>query len=143
MSNFVGDLTTVAYQAMTTSCTTSSTTYVSIGCLKAATPPPEERETTDASCLGQTDPILQVGAKQPVEFEFTAAWDPGDTEHTNLQTIFDNKCNANWRLQNSDFTSSTGTFTGRIIALSPQPINRGDIVTRQIRVAMSSTITWA
>jgi len=143
MTNFVGDLTTISFQPMSTACTTTSTSYTVIGCLKDATPPPETRETVDASCLGQTDPILQVGAKQPVEFEFTAAWDPGDSEHTSLSTLFDNKCNANWKIQNSEFTSSTGAFTGRIIAMSPQVINRGNIVTRQIRVATSSVVTWS
>jgi hypothetical protein len=148
-NNITGELTKVQAIRLSTSCatvtpaTTYGTNYANFGYLKSVTPPKEERETVDASNLDESEPIQQVGAKQPQEFSFTNAWDPGDDDHDHLQDAFDNKCNMSWRIMNTNWTSTAHTFTGRVIALEPGEIQRSGIITRSVRVARSSAITYA
>ena len=148
--NITGELTKVqairlvgASCATVTPATTYGTNYANFGALKSVGPPKEERETVDASNLDEADPIQQVGAKQPQEFTFTNAWDPGDDDHDHLQDALDNKCDMSWQVINTNWTSTAMRFTGKVIALEPQEIARdSSIIRRSVRVARSSAITY-
>ena len=59
------------------------------------------RDLIDVSAYGETWMDFLGGKKEGAEVEFTVAFDPANTQHTGLQTDYDNAVRRNFRVEHA------------------------------------------
>lgn len=105
-----------------------------------ATPPGRERELIDGTSLGDTLATYEAGIEMHSEFTFTQFWEPEDTVHASLDTLFGAKTVVEWQVVYSN-TSTTDEFEGFVSRLAPQTIETNNLVMREVTVQRTSAIT--
>lgn len=106
----------------------------------SATPPGREYELVDQSTLADTLATYLPGMEMHSEFTFTQYWEPEDTQHASIDTLFEAKTVVEWQIVYSN-TSTTDEFEGFVSKLSPQTIEKNNIVSREVTVQRRSAIT--
>lgn len=119
----------------------ADTVYTTIGCIKEATPPAEEREEADGTCFEDTVKQMLTGIETESEFNFLQVWDPTDTNHLIIDTLYSSKTAVNWQLIYPFDTPITETFAGKVIGKSPEKIDNGSVISRTVRVRRTGTIS--
>lgn len=118
--------------------------YTTVGLIKETTPPPRMREAVDATVLEDTLEALEPGLESAGEFTFMQVWDPTDTNHTMIDTLFANKTKVNWRVEFAAASPAiTGTFAGWVKGLGPEKTDTKSVVSRTVTVQRTGAITWA
>lgn len=103
------------------------------------TPPARKRVRIDATALTDTLSTYKMGMEDFSEFSFTQFWDPVDTQHASLDTLFGSKAVVEWQIV---FTSGeTDEFEGFVSELSPATIVKDQLLTRKVVVQRKGDIT--
>lgn len=103
------------------------------------TPPARKRVRIPAADLSDTLATDKMGMEDFSEFSFTQFWDPIDTQHASLDTLFGAKTVVEWQIV---FTSGeTDEFEGFVSALEPQTLQKDNLVMRKVTVQRKGDIT--
>lgn len=105
------------------------------------TPPARERELIDGTTLSDTLATYEIGIEQHSEFVFTQVWEPGDTQHESIDTLFGSKAVVEWQIVYTNGTPKTDEFEGVVSRIGPQTIETNNLVMREVTVQRKGVIT--
>jgi hypothetical protein len=104
-----------------------------------ATPPARKRVRIDGTVLADTLSTYELGMEDFSEFSFSQLWDPIDTQHASLDTLFGAKTVVEWQIV---YTSGeTDEFEGYVSALEPQALTKDGLNSRKVTVQRKSATT--
>lgn len=106
-----------------------------------ATPPARERELIDGTSLSDTLATYEAGIETHSEFTFTQFWEPGDTQHESIDTLFGAKTVVEWQIVYTNGTPVTDEFEGFVSRMAPQSIETNSLVTREVTIQRKSATT--
>jgi hypothetical protein len=107
---------------------------VEITLIVDATPPAKKRALIDGSVLADTLATYEPGIEEHSEYIFTHLWEPGDTVHEGLDTLFGSKATIAFTIAYADTGVTTETFNGKVSDLEPQPITKDGLLSRKVTV---------
>jgi len=103
------------------------------------TPPARKRVRIDATALTDTLSTYKMGMEDFSEFSFNQFWDPVDTQHASIDTLFANKTVVEWQIV---YTSGeTDEFEGYVSAIEPATIVKDQLLMRKVTVQRKGDIT--
>lgn len=116
-------------------------TFEVVGQIRSATPPGRTRERVAEDDLSDTLRTEAMGIEQASDFEFMQLWEPGDTEHEKMDTLFGSKDIVSWQCIYPVSTPVTDEFTGQVAALEPEQLVANNLIGRKVTVHRKSAIT--
>lgn len=117
----------------------SGSVFTTITLAIDGTPPARKRVRIDATALSDTLSTYKMGMEDHSEFSFTQYWDPLDTQHVSLDTLFAAKTQVIWTIT---YTSGeVDSFEGFVSELSPQTLQKDNLLTRKVTVQRKTSIT--
>jgi hypothetical protein len=117
-----------------------------LGCLMEIEPPAKERESVDVTCLDDTvEDYLDSDPPKAGILKFKVAWQPGETNGQLLDTLFDDADMADrvgaFSIVWTQYANAvTWAFSGRILKMTPEKIDRKSMVSRTIEVQLTTAI---
>lgn len=108
-----------------------------------ATPPARKRVNIDGCTLTDTLATYEAGIEDFSEYMFTQFWEPGDTDHEAIETLFNNKTEVAITIQYTDTGTTTETFNGIVSDLEPQTITKDTLLTRKVTIQRTGSISRA
>lgn len=115
--------------------------HTTITLIVDATPPARKRVRIEGTTLDATLSVHELGMEDFSEFSFTQFWDPIDTQHASLDTLFTAKTVVEWQII---YTSGeTDEFEGYVGKLEPQPLTKDSLNARKVTVQRKSDTTRA
>jgi hypothetical protein len=120
--------------------------FTTITLITDFTPPGRKRARIDGTTLTDTLSTYEGGIEEHSEFSFRQFWEPEDTQHASIDTLFGlGSATAGKVLWNITYTSAApGTidsFEGWVSDLEPQTIVKDGIVSRVVTVQRTGAIT--
>lgn len=110
----------------------SGATFTTITLCLDGTPPGRKRVRIDASTLTDTLSTYKMGMEDFSEFSFNQLWDPLDTQHVSLDTLFAAKTQVIFTIT---YTSTeVDTFQGFVSELSPATVAKDGLLQRKVVV---------
>ena len=119
----------------------SDTVFTTIACGKEATPPGEERNEADGTCFEDTTEQMLPGIEAASVYTFLQVWDPTDTNHLIIDTLYTSKAIVNWQIIYPFATPITEQFAGRVIGKSPEKLDNASVISRTVRIRRTGAIT--
>jgi hypothetical protein len=118
----------------------SGTVLTTITLCLEGTPPARKRERIDGTALSDTLATYEMGVEQHSEFSFLQFWEPEDTVHASLDTLFGSKTQV---IFNIVYTTggTTDAFEGVVSDLEPQTFNQNSIYQRRVTIQRKTAIT--
>jgi hypothetical protein len=116
---------------------------VTITLLLDATPPSRKRVNIDGSVLSDTLATYEAGIEDFSEYVFNHYWEPGDSVHEGIDTLFGSKAEVAFTIIYSDSSTTTETFNGKVSDLEPQPITKDGLLSRKVTVQRTGAISRA
>jgi hypothetical protein len=117
----------------------SGSTFSTLSLAIDGTPPARKRVRIDATALSDTLSTYKMGMEDHSEFSFTQFWDPLDTLHAAIDTLFANKTQVIWTIT---YTSSeVDSFEGFVSALEPTTITKDGLLQRKVTVQRKTATT--
>jgi hypothetical protein len=74
---------------------------------------------------------------------FTHFWEPGDTMHEGIDTLFGSKAEVAITLDYTDSGTTTETFNGIVSDLEPQTIQKDNLLMRKVTIQRTGAISRA
>lgn len=108
-----------------------------------ATPPGKKRALIDGSTLTDTLATYEAGIEEHSEYMFTHFWEPGDTMHEGIDTLFGNKTEVAITIDYTDSGTTTETFNGIVSDLEPQTIQKNNLLMRKVTIQRTGAISRA
>jgi hypothetical protein len=118
----------------------SGTTFTAVTLVIDATPPGRERQEVDETHLTSTLEVAEMGIETASYFEFTQYWEPEDTVHAAIDTLFGSKTQVIWTIGYANSTT-TDTFEGKVQMLGPEQITKEQKVKRKVKIRRLTAIT--
>lgn len=120
----------------------SDATFESMTLVRQVTPPPRTRKkVSDSNALGDTLETPELGIEAESEMEFVQFWQPGDSEHEKLDTLFGSKATFAVQLVTTHGTPVTDEFTAKVVSLEPEPWTVDGLYGRKVTLQRRSAIT--
>lgn len=119
----------------------NDTIFDVVGEIRNATPPPRSYARIADDDLGDVLETQQQGIEEASDFEFLQLWEDGDTAHEKIDTAFSTKTNFAWQIVYPYTTPRTWEFTGRVMEIAPETLEKGNIIARKVTVHRTSAIT--
>lgn len=116
-------------------------TFENMTLVNQITPPPRSREETEGRDLADTLTVPLQGIEAVSRMEFEQFWEPGDTEHEKLDTLFDSKAEADFQLVTAHDTPVTDEFSGQVTALTPAEWTVQGAYMRRVTITRTTAIT--
>lgn len=117
----------------------SGSTFTTITLCVDGTPPARKRVRIDGTTLDATLSTYELGMEDFSEFTFTQLWDPIDTQHASIDTLFGSKAVVIWTIT---YTSTeVDSFEGYVSALEPSPLTKDSLNARKVTVQRKSANT--
>lgn len=108
-----------------------------------ATPATKKRALIDGSTLSDTLATYEAGIEEHSEMMFTHFWDPGDTMHEGVETLFNNKTEVAIVISYTDSGTTDETFNGIVSDLEPQTIQKDNLLMRKVTIQRTGSISRA
>jgi hypothetical protein len=118
----------------------SGATLTTVTLVIKATPPAREREMVDKTALADTLETSAGGVEKASSFMFTQYWEPEDTQHASIDTLFDSKNQVLWNIVYAN-TSTTDSFEGIVEKLEPTELVNNQHNQRNVTVRRQTAIT--
>lgn len=113
--------------------------HTAITLVMSGTPPPRTRVRIPAVALSDTLATDELGIEGVSDFVFTQFWEPGDTQHESIDTLFGSKAEVEWQIV---YTSGeTDEWNGKVVDIVPQAIVHDGVYQRQVTVHRTGAIT--
>jgi hypothetical protein len=117
----------------------SGSTFTTITLCIDGTPPARKRVRIDGTTLDATLSTYELGMEDFSEFTFTQLWDPIDTQHASLDTLFGAKTVVIWTIT---YTSTeVDSFEGYVSALEPTTLTKDGLCSRKVTVQRKTATT--
>lgn len=107
----------------------------------STTPPGRSRANVDVTAIDDALMTYAPGQEEHSEFVFTQMWDPGDTQHEAIDTLFGAKTVVEWQVVYCGSGVATDEFEGYVSALEPAAITANEKMTRQVTIQRKGAIT--
>lgn len=112
--------------------------------LRSIKPATFSREDVNATDLDSTvDYNIPSDPEDPGEVEADMYWTPGDTNDELMDTDFNARTIASWKVVYPSPISRTATFSAWVKSLSPPRMESRDVVIRTITWRLTTAITWS
>jgi hypothetical protein len=118
----------------------SGATFTAITLCIKGTPPPRTRELIDGTALSDTLATYEMGIEQHSAFTFTQFWEPEDTMHASLDTLFGAKTQVIFTITYTT-TSTVDSFEGIVSHLEPEEFTHNSIYQRKVTVQRKTATT--
>lgn len=118
----------------------SGSAFTAITLCINGTPPARKRERIDGTVLSDTLATYELGIEQHSEFTFTQFWEPEDTVHASLDTLFGAKTQVIFTITYTT-TATVDTFEGKVSDLEPAEFVHNSIYQRKVTVQRNTAIT--
>lgn len=115
--------------------------HTTITLVITGTPPGRTRELIDGTSLEDTLSTYEAGIEQHSQMVMTQFWEPGDTMHEMLDTLFGSKNKVEFQTVYTTSPAHTDEFEGFVSGLEPQAIVHNGIYQRQVTIQRTSAIT--
>ncbi|QDV24387.1 phage tail protein [Aureliella helgolandensis] len=118
-----------------------------IGCLLNFTPPERSREEVDVTCMeDDAEDFLDADPPNEGMLKFEVVWEPGDTNSELLDALFDETDPEDregaFEIVWAMFTPIvTDAFSGRILKLSPNQVEKKTLIKRSVEVRLTTPVT--
>lgn len=117
----------------------SGSVFTAITLCVDGTPPARKRVRIDGTVLSETLSTYELGMEDFSEFTFTQLWDPLDTVHASIDTLFGAKTVVIWTIT---YTSTeVDSFEGYVSAMEPQTLTKDGLNSRKVTVQRKTAIT--
>ena len=122
------------------------TTYTPVSNIANVTPPsPGERTQVSAPELDTCIDDPELGMKGPRTFAFTQYWEPGDTDHERLDTMYDANTMGGWQIEYPHgpygVSQPKQTFNGKVQSIGNTQTGPNDTFQRDVVILVNGTIT--
>lgn len=115
-----------------------------IAMLRAITPPTFSREDVEATTLDDTVKYhLPSDPEDPGEVVLEMFWTSGETNDELLDTDFNARTIASWKIVYASPITRTATFSAWVKSLSPATIESNSVISRTITLRLTTAITWS
>lgn len=118
----------------------SGSAFTTITLVVNGTPPARKRERIDGTSLSDTLATYELGIEQHSEFKFTQFWEPEDTVHASLDTLFASKASVIFQIVYTT-GGTTDQFEGKVADLEPQQFVHNSIYMRDVTIVRDTAIT--
>lgn len=115
--------------------------YTTVGLVRTITPPARVRIRIDGTVLADTLKTYEMGVEDFSELQFLQLWEPGDSNHEILDTLFGSKAEVNWQVLYGSGPVQTDQFAGKVSDLTPEPIEIDALLARVVMVQRTGAIT--
>lgn len=119
--------------------TVTTVNAVSMTLVLDITPPGNKRVLIDGSTLSDTLATYEAGAEDFSEYMFNHFWEPGDSVHEGVETLFNNKTEVTCTIVYADTGATVETFTGVVSDLESATITKDGLLSRKTTVQRLST----
>lgn len=120
----------------------ADTVFTTLELITDVKPPKQAYKMVDSTVLADTQEQTECGILEQTEFPMTHLWDPTDTNHTMLDTLFTNKTKVNWQIVFVNYPATlTMQFQGRVVELDPEPVAKDKCVARKLKILRTGAIT--
>jgi hypothetical protein len=116
-------------------------TYTVVGNVTSVTPPGRKRVRVDQTALADTLKTYALGIEDFSEFTFAQYWDPGDTNHEIIDTLFGNNTDVNWQCLYGSAPIQTDQFSGKVSDMTPGELTTDGMIMRTVTVQRTGAIT--
>ena len=113
---------------------------VEVTLITDATPPGKKRVLIDGSTLTDALATYEAGVEDFSEYTFNQFWEPGDTVHEGIDTLFGSKAEVAFTIAYNDTGVTTETFNGVVSDLEPAPIQKDGLLMRKVTVQRTGSI---
>lgn len=107
----------------------------------SVTHPGRVRQEVDGLCLADDFEVPLLGIEQKSEVPCTQFWDPGDTNHNQLDVAFDAKTELTLQIVTSHTVPVTDEFTAQVSKLEPEEFTPAGAYKRKVTFLRTSDIT--
>lgn len=107
------------------------------------TPPARSRTLIDQTALDEELATNALGIEEHSEFTFNQFWIPGDSQHQSMDTLFNSKALAEFKIEYTNAPAVVDTFSGKVSRLAPQAIERGGMLMREVTIQRYTNIARA
>lgn len=118
----------------------SGTTFTAITLCISGTPPARKRERIDGTSLSDTLATYELGIEQHSEFTFTQFWEPEDTMHASIDTLFGSKAQVIFTIAYTT-GGTTDTFECKVSDMEPAEFVHNSIYQRKVTCQRMTAIT--
>ena len=119
-------------------------TPTTIGQVRVITPPTISREDVDATTLDDgVMYFLPSDPEDPGELSCELLWTPGETNDELIDTDFNARTIASWRITYPTVINRTATFSAWVKSIAPAPLESRETVKRIVTFRLTTAITWA
>lgn len=115
--------------------------FTTIGLTRTITPPARIRAKVDGTVLADTLATNEPGIEEHSEFEVLQFWEPGDTNHEIIDTLFGSSAKVDWQVVYPFDTPVTDEFEGWVSDMEPEPLEVGNIIGRMFKIQRTGAIT--
>lgn len=114
-----------------------------IECIITVTPPGNEYEELDGTCLGDDIEQIGRGIEKATDFTFKEIWSISDHASDTLNTMASsgNAGTGSWQIVSSNGT--TMTFPGTLMKLGPESIEKNKYLMRDVTVKRTGDIVYS
>lgn len=117
------------------------TNFTTVGLARTITPPARARINVDGTVLADTQKTYEPGVEDFSTFQFFQLWEPGDTNHELIDTLFDNKTKVDWQVLYGATPVQTDQFEGYVSGLAPETLELDGVIARVVTVERTGAIT--
>jgi hypothetical protein len=116
---------------------------VSVTLVTDATPPGKKRVLIDGSTLTEDLATYEAGIEDFSEYTFNHFWEPGDSVHEGIETLFGAKTEVAFTIAYNDTGVTTETFNGIVSDLEMATIVKDGLLSRKVTVQRTGAISRA
>lgn len=115
-----------------------------IGQVRVITPPALSREDVNATTLDDTvDYNLPSDPEDPGEVQIVQLWTSGETNDELIDTDFNARTIASWKIVYPSPISRTATFSAWVKKIEPASLESRETIKRTVTFRLTTAITWS
>lgn len=118
----------------------SGSVFTTVSLVTTATPPARKRVRVSGVALSDTLETDDMGIEAKNDVVFTLMYEPHDTQHAALDTLFANKTQIIWNITYA--SADIETFEGVLSDIEPQPFSHDQYLTMQLTIHRKTASTW-
>tara|TARA_R100000808_G_C2120425_1_gene131843 strand:- start:351 stop:767 length:417 start_codon:yes stop_codon:yes gene_type:complete len=109
--------------------------------VSAITPPARTREEIEGKDLGDTLDVPLLGIEAPSRPAFVQFWEPNDSEHEKIDTLFGSKATFGIQIVSPHSVAVTDEFDCKVLSLEPAELNASGVYQRTVTLLRVGDIT--
>lgn len=119
------------------------TTYTAVSNIANVTPATQSRVIVESPELDTCENNGDAGREEVKTMSFMQYWEPGDTDHERVDTMYANNTDGGWKIEyGHDYAVSqpAQTFNGKVQEMAPAQVVSEEVVQRSVTIVLTSSI---